>query len=229
MTMTIERHVDVQAGVGDAYTSWWRSFESGEISEDVELVEPTGPQRYRWRASVAGVGEEWIAEVTERIPGRRIAWTSRAGTPNAGCVTFHRLDDENTRVMLQLEYQPEGVARDDRRLVRRRRPPGRQRPERVQGEPRIGPGRRPGRRSAGRGGHLAWPAVPERPPATAPTRGAVGSRRPPPRPAAALPCTFLIPRYVDPFAVGAPTATRARSRRTWTRRARTSSSRRRAS
>jgi uncharacterized membrane protein len=109
MTMTIERHVDVHAEVGDAYARWWRSFESGDISDDVEVVEPAGPEQYRWRASVAGIGEEWIAEVTERIPGRRIAWTSRAGAPNAGCVTFHRLDDAKTRVMLQLEFQPEGV------------------------------------------------------------------------------------------------------------------------
>jgi uncharacterized membrane protein len=109
MSMTIERHVDVRVPAGDAYAHWWRSFEQGELSEDVESVEPVGPQRYRWRASVAGVGEEWVAEVTERIPGRRIAWTSRAGAGNAGCVTFHRLAEQQTRVMLQLEIRPEGL------------------------------------------------------------------------------------------------------------------------
>jgi len=109
MTMTIEKHVDVNVPPGEAYSNWWHSFETGEISDDVEAVEPAGPQRYRWHANIAGIDEEWIAEVTERIPGRRIAWTSRAGAPNAGCVTFHRLGQEHTRVMLQLEFQPERV------------------------------------------------------------------------------------------------------------------------
>jgi len=27
---------------------------------------------------------------------------------NAGCVTFHRLSDRKSRIMLQLEYDPEG-------------------------------------------------------------------------------------------------------------------------
>lgn len=109
MTRSIERHIDVDVPAGIAYERWWRSSESGEIAPDVEEVEKTGPQQYRWRAEIAQLGEEWVAEVTERIPGRRIAWRSRAGAPNAGCVTFHRLDDEHCRVMLQLEYEPRGL------------------------------------------------------------------------------------------------------------------------
>lgn len=66
------------------------------------------PDRTRWRARFfAGIGCEWTAEVTERIPDRRIAWTSRGGTPNSGCVTFHPLGRTRTRVMLQLDYRPE--------------------------------------------------------------------------------------------------------------------------
>lgn len=108
MSLTIEKHVDVQAPVGDTYAAWWHSFEQADLGPDVKSVEHTGPQRYRWHASVAGMGEEWIAEVTERIPGRRIAWTSRQGASHAGCITFHRLGPQRTRVMLQLEVEPEG-------------------------------------------------------------------------------------------------------------------------
>ncbi len=39
----------------------------------------------------------------------RVAWTNTTGARNAGVVTFHRIDDEKTRVMLQLDYEPEGV------------------------------------------------------------------------------------------------------------------------
>ena len=37
---------------------------------------------------------------------QRIAQT---GARNAGVVTFHRLGDSKTRVMLQLDYDPQGV------------------------------------------------------------------------------------------------------------------------
>jgi uncharacterized membrane protein len=51
----------------------------------------------------------WLAEIVEQIPDERIAWTSRGGASNAGVVTFHRIDDQRTRVMLQVDYNPEGV------------------------------------------------------------------------------------------------------------------------
>jgi len=108
MAATFERHVDVHVPVGEAFERWWRSFEAGDLSEDVDSVEPAGPQLYRWRAHIAGIEEEWIAEVTELIPGRRIAWTSRSGASNAGCVTFHRLGDRHARVMLKLQFDPDG-------------------------------------------------------------------------------------------------------------------------
>ena len=38
-----------------------------------------------------------------------MAWKSTSGAKNAGVVTFHRLADRKTRVMLQVEYDPEGV------------------------------------------------------------------------------------------------------------------------
>jgi uncharacterized membrane protein len=51
----------------------------------------------------------WKAEISEQIPDARIAWHSITGPRNAGVVTFHRLSDDKSRVMLQMEYEPEGV------------------------------------------------------------------------------------------------------------------------
>ena len=53
--------------------------------------------------------KEWTAEITEQHPDERIAWRSTSGAKNAGVVTFHRLADQKTRVMLQIEYDPEGM------------------------------------------------------------------------------------------------------------------------
>ena len=49
------------------------------------------------------------AEITEQHPDERVAWTSTSGARNAGVVTFHRLADHKTRVMLQVEYDPDGM------------------------------------------------------------------------------------------------------------------------
>src|SRR5439155_15683739 len=62
-----------------------------------------------WVANVAGKHKEWNARITEQLPDDRIAWTSEAGTRNAGVVTFHKLAPNRTRIMLQLEYAPEDV------------------------------------------------------------------------------------------------------------------------
>jgi uncharacterized membrane protein len=64
--------------------------------------------RLHWVADVAGNTQEWDARITEQSPDQRVAWTAESGTMNAGVVTFHKLDPESTRVMLQIEYEPEG-------------------------------------------------------------------------------------------------------------------------
>jgi uncharacterized membrane protein len=60
-------------------------------------------------AEIAGKEKEWDAEITEQHPDERIAWTSTSGARNAGVVTFHRLDDNKTRVTLQMDVDPEGL------------------------------------------------------------------------------------------------------------------------
>src|SRR3712207_9354979 len=50
------------------------------------------------------------AEITEQRPEERVAWTSRGGVAkHAGVVTFHRLDDTKTRVMIQIDWEPHGI------------------------------------------------------------------------------------------------------------------------
>ena len=49
-----------------------------------------------------GKEEEWDAEITEQIPDKRIAWKNTTGATNARVVTFHRLNDNQTRIMLQM-------------------------------------------------------------------------------------------------------------------------------
>ena len=62
-----------------------------------------------WVAEFGGSRHEWDAEITEQRPDERVAWRNTDGKDNAGVVTFHKLDDSRSRVMVQLDFVPEGI------------------------------------------------------------------------------------------------------------------------
>jgi uncharacterized membrane protein len=95
--------------VHTAYNQWTQFEEFPQFMEGIEAVRQLDNQRLHWRANVGGKVEEWDAVITEQHPDERIAWKNTTGAFNAGVVTFHRLSDTTTRVMLQLEYDPQGV------------------------------------------------------------------------------------------------------------------------
>lgn len=107
---TIERAIDVQAPASTAYNAWTRFELFPSFMEGVEEVRQKNDRHLFWRARVWGKAEEWDAEITEQIPDKRIAWRSEGGATNAGVVTFHRLSDDSSRVMLQLGYEPDRVS-----------------------------------------------------------------------------------------------------------------------
>lgn len=105
----IERSIDVNVPVRTAYNQWTQFEEFPKFMEGVQEVKQLGDKNLHWRANIAGKEEEWDAVITEQEPDMRVAWTNTTGARNAGVVTFHRIDDGKTRVMLQLDYEPEGV------------------------------------------------------------------------------------------------------------------------
>jgi uncharacterized membrane protein len=105
----IEKSIDVNVPVHTAYNQWTQFEEFPRFMEGVEAVKQLDERRLHWRANVGGRTEEWDAVITEQHPDERIAWKNTTGASNAGVVTFHRLSDATTRVMLQLEYDPQGV------------------------------------------------------------------------------------------------------------------------
>ena len=120
---TIEQSIELNVPVRAAYDQWTQFEEFPQFMEGVESVKQVDDTHLHWVADIAGVHREWDAVITEQHPDERVAWTSTTGTSNAGAVTFHRLDQGKTRVMLQLEVEPEGVvekAGDALGIIRRR-------------------------------------------------------------------------------------------------------------
>jgi uncharacterized membrane protein len=120
---TIEESVELDVPVRTAYNQWTQFEDFPRFMEGVETVQQLDDTHLHWVAEIAGVRREWDAEITEQLPDDRIAWRSTDGTGNAGVVTFHHLDTSRSKVMLQLEFEPEGFTEsvgDALGFVRRR-------------------------------------------------------------------------------------------------------------
>jgi uncharacterized membrane protein len=104
-----EHSIDVHVPVSTAYNQWTQFEEFPRFMEGVREVRQLGDKRLHWRAEIGGREKEWDAEITEQVRDERVAWRAVTGTPNAGVVTFHRIDPDTTRVMLQVDYEPEGM------------------------------------------------------------------------------------------------------------------------
>jgi uncharacterized membrane protein len=104
----IEKSIEINVPVRAAYNQWTQFEEFPKFMEGVKQVKQLDDKHLHWKADIGGKEKEWKAEITEQIPDERIAWTSRGGTINAGVVTFHRLSDSKSKVMLQMEYDPQG-------------------------------------------------------------------------------------------------------------------------
>jgi uncharacterized membrane protein len=106
---TVEQSVEVEVPVSTAYNQWTQFEDFPEFMEGVERVDQLDDKRLHWVTKIAGVEREFDAEITEQHPDERIAWTTKDGPKQAGVVTFHKLDPTRTKVMLQMEFEPEGI------------------------------------------------------------------------------------------------------------------------
>lgn len=112
MTSTIEQSVTLDVPVRTAYDQWTQFQEFPRFLTNVDEVAQLDDRHLRWREHFGGRTQEWELEICEQVPDKRIAWRSTSGPPTAGVVTFHRLSPERSRVMLQMEYTPEGIVQN---------------------------------------------------------------------------------------------------------------------
>jgi uncharacterized membrane protein len=106
---TVTESVDVNVPIGTAYNQWTQFEDFPKFMDGVESITQIGERRTHWVTKVAGQTREFDAEITEQHPDERVAWKSTGGdAKHAGVVTFHRIADAETRVTIQLDWEPEG-------------------------------------------------------------------------------------------------------------------------
>lgn len=104
----IEEHVDVGVPREAAYDQWTRYQDLEQYSKK-ESAHARRTDRVSFTSKIGPSRRRWEAEVAEQVPGKRIAWRSVSGPRHLGVVTFHRLGDRLTRVMVQMEHHPSGM------------------------------------------------------------------------------------------------------------------------
>ncbi|MBC7291758.1 MAG: SRPBCC family protein [Actinotalea sp.] len=104
---SVQESIDVDAPLSTTYNQWTQFEDFPHFMGGVESVTQVSDTLTHWRTTVGGVEREFDAEITEQHPDERVAWKSVDGKTHAGVVTFHRLSDTSTRVMVQIDWETE--------------------------------------------------------------------------------------------------------------------------
>jgi len=106
---TVTESIDVDVPVSTAYNQWTQFETFPQFMEGVEEVRQLDDTHLHWKTKIGGVVREFDATITEQHPDERVAWKSDDGPDQAGVVTFHRLDEGQARVTVQMDFEPEGL------------------------------------------------------------------------------------------------------------------------
>ena len=104
----IEKEVEVEAPLRAVYTQWTQFEEFPRFMEGIKSVRQLDDTHLRWQADIGGKDVEWEAEIIDQTPDRRIVWRSTSGARNGGKIEFEAIGDTRTRVVVVMEYDPEG-------------------------------------------------------------------------------------------------------------------------
>lgn len=107
--MSTQEAIDVDVDVSTAYNQWTQFEEFPQFMNGVDSITQTDDTHQHWVTSIAGVTREFDTVITEQHPDERVAWKSVEGTTHAGVVTFHPLGENQSRVMVQLDIEPDGM------------------------------------------------------------------------------------------------------------------------
>src|SRR6478609_5617054 len=102
--------IDVGVPVRVAYNQWTEFGAFPSFMKKVEKVEAQDDNKLAWKAQIVWSHRTWEASILEQIPDERIVWKSKGEKGHVdGAVTFHELGPNLTRILIVLEYYPQGL------------------------------------------------------------------------------------------------------------------------
>ncbi|WP_326631666.1 SRPBCC family protein [Nonomuraea fuscirosea] len=102
--------IDVGAPRRLVYDQWTQFQDFPTFMKKVETVKQESDEDLMWKAQVFWSHRNWKAHIIEQLPDQRIIWRSEGQKGYVdGAVTFHELSEDLTRILVVLEYHPQGL------------------------------------------------------------------------------------------------------------------------
>ncbi|MGC4877093.1 SRPBCC family protein [Micromonospora sp. DT43] len=103
---TIEVGVPVRA----AYNQWTQFGDFPSFMKKVEQAENDEAEKMTWKAQVFWSHRTWESTIIRQVPDRLIHWRSKGEKGSVdGTVSFHEITPDLTRILVVLEYHPQGL------------------------------------------------------------------------------------------------------------------------
>ncbi|GAA3947018.1 hypothetical protein GCM10023085_31530 [Actinomadura viridis] len=106
----IEEHLDIGAPRRLVYDQWTLFQDYPSFMKKVVSVDQVSDEKLNWKAKIFWSSRTWESTIVEQVPDRHISWRSTGAKGHVdGTVSFHKLAPNLTRVLLVLEYHPQGL------------------------------------------------------------------------------------------------------------------------
>ena len=106
----ISENQDIGLPLRKTYDLWTQFADFPSFMKKVESVEQASDEKTNWKAQVWWSHRTWEATIVEQVPDSHIVWRSKGPKGHVdGAVTFHELAHDLTRVVIVLEYYPQGL------------------------------------------------------------------------------------------------------------------------
>jgi len=107
--LPIQRWTDVAVPLETAYEKWTDFEQFPKFMHRVLSVQEEDDNRVSWEEKIWFSKRRWEGEIVERQENDRVVWKTVEGTSHTGIVSFHRIDDKLTRVMVTVDFHPTGL------------------------------------------------------------------------------------------------------------------------
>jgi uncharacterized membrane protein len=105
----IVEELDLPVSREVAYQAWTQFEDFPGFMKKVENVEQKSDEEVEWKAQIFWSHRSWTAKIIDQVPNERIVWESSGEKGHVdGAVTFHELAPNLTRMLVVLEYHPQG-------------------------------------------------------------------------------------------------------------------------
>jgi Polyketide cyclase / dehydrase and lipid transport len=108
--INIVESIDVGVPLRLAYDQWTQYEQFPSFMKKVEHVERPEDEKSNWKAQVFWSHRTWEATTLEQVPDDHIVWRSKGPKGYVdGAISFSELAPNLTRILLVMEYHPQGL------------------------------------------------------------------------------------------------------------------------